>query len=122
MNDLQNAMDDVEIGDDAWYELAQNVLDVTASIQESQTAIEEYQNAINELRRDDFDRIMDDIHEIVEESEFLIDLLSNADMVTETGELTSEGLATVGQHNINYNLLIEGAERYGRELERIQSQ
>lgn len=50
-----------------------------------------------------FDQLQDAIGRITSESDFLIDLMSHKDMYDKDGNMTEQGLATMGLHGVNYN-------------------
>ena len=61
------------------------------------------------------------IGHVVEETEFLVDLLSSDKLHEDGGQLTEEGMATMGLHGMAYNTHMEQAKRYAQELKEIET-
>ena len=113
----------IEKYSNTWYEMCNKVNDVTLAIEQSNTALLEYQKTIKELEWEKFDILQDKISAITEESDFLIELMSNKKLYNEdNGQLTNEGKATMGLHGLNYNTYMHQADLYGAEAEKIKSQ
>ncbi|MCD8214589.1 MAG: hypothetical protein LUC97_02935 [Clostridiales bacterium] len=112
----------IEKGSDAWNEMQSSINDVTSAIWESEAAILEYEATIRELDWSNFDYLQETISEITEEADFLIDLLSYSDLYDDSGNITDEGLATLGLHGLNYNTYMEQAAKYAEELEEINEE
>lgn len=66
--------------------------------------------------------MQEQISQITNESEFLIDLLSNEDLFNDDGSATKYGQATFGLHAVNYNTSLEQAKKYYEELSDIRAQ
>ena len=69
-----------------------------------------------------FDYTQERISQITQEADFLIDLLSNSDLHTDKGQLTDEGMATMGLHGQNYNVYMSQADQYAQEILEIDKQ
>lgn len=109
----------IEVGSEAWYEMQAAINETAESIQESRLSIIEYGNAIRDLDWSNFDYLQDRISQITSESEFLLELLDD-DKFDEQGKLTSDGMAALGLHGINYNTYLAQAENYAKELSEIE--
>jgi len=107
---------------EAWYEMKEQIDDVTLSIQSAELNLIEFGNAIRELNWDVFDMLQDSISRITGESDFLIDLMSNEKLYDDSGQLTDEGSATMGLHGVNYNTYMEQANRYKTEMSKVQAE
>lgn len=119
---LQQLLDDglIEKYSDQWYEMMGDINDVTEAIVDANTEIIKYQNSIRDLKWDAFDKLQERITAITDESEFLIDLMSNEKLYDkDTGNITSEGKATLGLHAVNYDTLMAQADEYGKERAEI---
>ena len=109
-------------GSEAWYEMVNAIDEVTLAIEKSNTAILEYQQTIQQLDWEIFDLLQEKISAVSEESEFLIELMSNKKLYDDNGQLTDEGMATMGLHGVNYNTLMHQADLAAAEAERIKEQ
>lgn len=112
----------IDENSEAWYEMVSAIDEVTLAIAESQTSIIEYQQTIQQLSWESFDLLQDKISSITEESEFLIDLMSNNKLYDDVGQLTDDGLATMGLHGVAYNINMAQADKYAAEAEKIKKQ
>ena len=96
--------------------------EITNSIYECQTAWGEYAKAIRETDWKVFDIMQDRISDIADESQFLIDLMSNEKLYDDRGQLTDKGMATMGLHGVNYNTYMGQADMYAEEIKKIQEE
>lgn len=113
----------IEVGSEEWVNEVTAINDVTLALKESETAILDYQKTIRELEWEQFDNLQDKISRITDESEFLIDLMSNEKLYDEdTGKLTDEGMATMGLHGQNYNTHMYQADMAGAEAAKLKAQ
>lgn len=107
---------------EAWYELKQEIDDVQQSIYEAEQAAQEFKNTIEEISWDNFDSLQDKISDIVAESEFLNDLLSNKDLFDDNGNFTTEGQSSMALYGINYNTYMKQADEYAQALKELDEQ
>lgn len=124
LKELQNAMSSGTITkySEAWYSMVNDIDEVTKSIEELKTSTLEYANSIREVKWDVFDKMQDQISNVADEANFLIDLMDNKKLFEDNGQLTDEGMATMGLHGTNYNTYMYQADRYAEELKRIQAE
>ena len=127
-NALLEAMQDgianggIEEGSEAWHEMVNQIDSVTLAIEESKTSLIEYGNAIREIEWEVFDMIREQVSYVTDEANFLIDLMSNKKLYNDNGQLTEHGMATMGMHGMNYNVYIEEANAYAKELLEIEKE
>lgn len=112
----------IEKYSEAWYEMYQNINDVEQALQDANTALIEYNQTLQQIRWDLFDRGADYKNNLVEESNFLIDMLDNYAMHNEDGSLTDHGLAVQGLRAMNYNIYMEQAASYADEIKKINAE
>lgn len=116
------ASGEIEMYSDAWYEMMQNINGVRENIDEATTSILKYAKAMRELEWDYFDFAEDRISQITEETDFLIELLSNRKLFDDNGKMTDAGTATMGLHGENYNVYMAQADDYAKEIEKINAE
>ncbi len=118
---LNNAVDSgaIKVNSEAWYDLQSQINDVTEAIVESENALIEYGNEIRQIKWDRFDYLQDTISQITKETDFLISLMDNKKLYDDSGQLTDDGMATMGMHGLNYNTYMEQSLAYARELDKI---
>lgn len=112
----------IDKSSEAWYEMCNDIDDVTMSIEEANTALLEYNNNIRDIQWQIFDLLQDRISQVADESDFLIDLMENDKLYDDRGQLTNEGKSTMGLHGVNYNIYMAQADKYAAEMEKINKQ
>ena len=110
------ASGEIEQYSEAWYSMRTAINDVKEAIAESNVQLIEYANTMHEIEWSYFDFIQDRIAQITQESDFLIDLMSNKNLYQDSGQFSDEGLATMGLHTQNYNVYMAQADQYADEL------
>lgn len=118
---LTNAIanDAVQIGSEKYYEMTKAIYDANEAIQEGTKSLIEYNNQIRQISWDRFDMVREQVDYLTDESDFLIDLMSNSDLFDADGNITDEGRATFGLHGLNYNTEMNQADEYAEEIKRI---
>lgn len=101
---------------EAWYDMCNQIDDVTLAIEQANTAIIEYQNSIRDIKWEVFDLLQEKISNIINESDFLIDLMSNENLFNDKGHISDEGKATIGLHGMNYNAYMAQSDKYAKEI------
>lgn len=109
-------------GSEAYYEMVSDIDDVTLAIEEANTAMIEYGNSVREAEWAVFDLKQSRISRITDESDFLIDLMSNDKLYEDNGQLTNEGLATMALHAQNYNTYMEQGIALAEEKLKLQEE
>lgn len=103
----------IKVDSEEWVREVAAINDMTLAIEESNTSLLDYAKTIRELEWEQFEALQERISHITEETEFLIDLMSNDKLHDDKGQLTDEGIATVGLHAVNYNTYMRQADMYG---------
>ena len=116
------ASGEIQVGSQAWYEMRQQIDGVTESIQQSELAVAQLTKKIREAKWEAFDFLEAEISRLTSESNFLIDLMSNKNLYTDNGQLTNEGMATMGLRGVNYNTLMRQADDYAKEILALDSE
>lgn len=121
--ELNNAVNSgtIEKYGEAWYSMVNSVDEVTKSIEECNTSLLEYQKNLRELDWQIFDLIQDKISKVADESEFLINLMSNKKLYEDNGQLTDEGMASMGQYGVKYNVYMAQADKYAKKIKELQA-
>ena len=122
--ELESAMlsGTIEKGSEAWHDMTNQIDEVTVAIEESHTAMLEYKKEIRDIEWGYFDLLQERITQITNEAEFLIDLMGNKKLYDDKGQLTDEGMATMGLYGQNYNIYMEQSKRYAEEIKRIDKE
>lgn len=113
---------DIEEGSEAWYEMQKEINDTKEAIQETNTAIVEFNNSLRETEWSHFDYLQETISSLTDEADFLIELMEDSDLFSDTGKLTDLGKATMGLHGQNYNVYMSQADMYADEIKKINAE
>lgn len=121
---FEEAMDSgtIDVGSESYYEMVSAIDEVTLALQESQTQLLEYEQTIQELDNEVFDLLQEKISSVAEETEFLIELLSNDKLYDDNGRLTNEGKSTMGLHGVAYNTAMHQADLVAEEIKRLEKE
>lgn len=114
-------------GSNEWYELIDQMYQIDAQIDEATIELEEFQNAINDIYWENFDQLISRIEYLRDETQSLIDLMDNADMVvtpkTDDGwyaddvQWTDEGLASLGLYAQQMEIAEYQARQYAEAID-----
>lgn len=120
------------VGGDQWYEELDKLYQIDAEIDEANAELEEFQNAINDIYWEAFDELIARFDYISEETQGLIDLMSELDMVSKPDnddgwnaddvEWTKEGLATLGLHAQELERAEEKAKAYAVAIDELTAE
>lgn len=118
---LQNGVNSgtIKQGSEAWYEMINQIDDVTLSIEQANTTVLELNKSIREVDWQVFDLLQERISYITTEADFLINLMENDKLYDDKGQLTNEGKSTMGLHGVNYNVYMAQADKYAQEIAKI---
>lgn len=104
-----------------WYEMCASIDEVSQAIAEAENNIIEYQNTIREYEWERFDKTLDRIGQIADETEWLNELLEEGkSFEEETGRYTELGSARMGLFAIQYDTYLNESARYAAELKNIE--
>ena len=122
--EFQSAIEsgEVEDGSEEWHRMNSEINKVKESIQKSQVAVQEFSNTIREIDWEYFDYQQKLNSQIIGESDFLLGLMSDKDMVDGNGNLTSYGNAAMGLHGVNYNVYLKQSRQYADEITNIEKE
>lgn len=107
---------------EAWYEMMNQIYAVDEAIQEGNIQIAEFNKEIRNIEWDAFDAGIDKFDKLLDETDFLIKLLKQNDLVDENGKFTKSGKATIGLHSYNYKVYLAEAEKFADEIERLNAE
>lgn len=120
---LNNAVSSgyVQKWSDEWWDMYNATLEVATGIQEAEIALEEYQQEILDLQWNNFDYIQEQISDITKETEFLVGLLSEADLFDDDGKLTNSGIAALSLYNDQMQVYTKQAQDYANAINEVNS-
>ena len=120
-NDAMNS-GEIEEYSDAWYSMKSAIFDVEEALADANNQLIEYANSMREIQWSYFDYARDRIAKLTEESDFLIDLMSNSELFDDNGKFNDRGIATVGLHAQNFDTYMAQADAYFKEMQKIEEQ
>ena len=141
-NNMQKEFDDLMktdgfVGSNLYYEKLNELYGIDAEIDEATIELEEFQNAINDISTENFDQLIARLGYIKNDTQNLIDLMSDEDMFVkpegktmEGGTVefwdaedvtwTDEGLATMGLYVQQMEIAQAGADACAKRLQELK--
>ena len=121
---LNSAMESgkIEAESEDWYSMQSAIDDCTSSIYDAKKALVEYDNAIRQINWDAFDRTRDDVNNLIDETQFLVDLLKDEDITDDNGNMNDNGKAAQALIAQKYQLYLNQAKAYKDEILKIDEE
>lgn len=112
----------IEAESEDWYSMQASIDDVTSSIFDAKKALVEYDNAIRQINWDAFNRTRDDVSNLIDETQFLVDLLKDEDITDNNGNMNDNGKAAQALIAQKYQLYLNQAKAYKDEILKINEE
>ena len=112
----------IEAESEDWYSMQSAIDDCTSSIYDAKKALVEYDNAIKQINWDAFDRTRDDVSNLIDETQFLVDLLKDEDITDDNGNMNDNGKAAQALIAQKYQLYLNQAKAYKDEILKINEE
>lgn len=112
----------IEAESEDWYSMQSAIDDCTLSIYDAKKALIEYDNAIRQINWDAFDRTRDDVSNLIDETQFLVDLLKDEDITDDNGNINDNGKAAQALIAQKYQLYLNQAKAYKDEILKIDEE
>ena len=112
----------IEAESEDWYSMQSAIDDCTLSIYDAKKALVEYDNAIRQINWDAFDRTRDDVNNLIDETQFLVDLLKDEDITDDNGNMNDNGNAAQALIAQKYQLYLNQAKAYKDEILKIDEE
>ena len=107
-------------GTAAYTELENLVTSVSNELDELYIKIEENKNSAQENEWNYFDYLRESISRVIDEADYLIELLSGEDLFDDSGNLTKYADATLALHGSNYEVYMANAKEYAEEVKALE--
>lgn len=104
-----------------WYSMQSAIDEVSSSILDAKKALIEYDNTIRQINWDAFDRTRDDVENLINETDFLTELLKDVGITDDNGNMTKEGQAAQALLAQKYQLYLNQAKAYKDEIAKIDA-
>lgn len=112
----------IEAESEDWYSMQSAIDDCTSSIYDAKKALVEYDNAIRQINWDAFDRTRDDVSNLIDETQFLVNLLKDEDITDDNGNMNDNGKAAQALIAQKYQLYLNQAKAYKDEILKIDEE
>lgn len=112
----------IEAESEDWYSMQSAIDDCTSSIYDAKKALVEYDNAIRQINWDAFDRTRDNVSNLIDETQFLVDLLKDEDITDDNGNINDNGKAAQALIAQKYQLYLNQAKAYKDEILKIDEE
>lgn len=112
----------IEAESEDWYSMQASIDDCTSSIFDAKKALVEYDNAIRQINWDAFDRTRDDVNNLIDETQFLVDLLKDKGITDDNGNMNDNGKAAQALIAQKYQLYLNQAKAYKDEILKIDEE
>lgn len=121
---LNSAMESgkIEAESEDWYSMQSAIDDCTSSIYDAKKALVEYDNAIRQINWDAFDRTRNDVSNLIDETQFLVDLLKDEDITDDNGNMNDNGKAAQALIAQKYQLYLNQVKAYKDEILKINEE
>lgn len=142
-NEMQKELDNavrfgrIKRGSDEWYEQLDKLYQIDAEIDQATIELEEFQNAINDIYWDNFDELINRLGYLKDETQSLIDLMDNEDMVADptkrkykNGTIeywtasdvkwTEEGIASLGLYAQQMEIAEYTSKQYAKAIDDLR--
>ena len=107
-------------GTSAYTELENLVTSVSNELDELYIKIEENKNSAQENEWNYFDYLRESISRVIDEADYLIELLSSEDLFDDSGNMTKYADATLALHGSNYEVYMANAKEYAEEVKALE--
>lgn len=103
-----------------WYDWMDMIYGVEEGIGQTELAIASLDKSIRNLEWENFDYVRESISDLTKEADNYIDLMSYSDIYDDKGNITDEGMATLGLTAQKYNIYMSESIKYAEELADIE--
>ena len=112
----------IEYQSEAWYDQKSKIDDVSSAIQDATKSLVEYNNQIRQTEWDAFDRTRDSVSNLIDETDFLVELLKREGTTDDKGNMNDNGLAAQALLAQKYQLYLSQANEYAEELKKVNAE
>lgn len=109
---LIGKLSEIPKGTDDWYDAQDKLFSVESALVNIQAENANLQKSINQLKFDRFDDLIGKLNDVVDETNFLKDMLDSDHLFDDNGMITDDGLTAVGLTAQNYDTYLAEAEKY----------
>ena len=109
---LIEKLNEIPKGTDDWYKAQDTLFSVESELVNVQIENANLQKSINQLKFDRFDDLLSKLNDIVDETDFLIDMLDSENFFDDNGKITDDGITAMGMYAQKRDIYKSEAEKY----------
>ena len=107
-------------GTDDWYKAQDTLFSVESELVNVQIENANLQKSINQLKFDRFDDLLAKLNDIVDETDFLIDMLDSENFFDGNGKITDDGITAMGMYAQKYDVYLAEAQKYKEQMAELE--
>lgn len=115
-------MEQGNLDEDAYWENLQTLYEIQDAQDECRKKQIEWNLAIEQIKWEQFDKVLDSLKRVTQESNFMISLYGENELYDKDGNLTDDGLTVQALHAQNYNTYLAESEKIGEEIKRLNEE
>ena len=113
-------LEEIPKNTDDWYDAVDTLFTVDSELTQIQIDNANLQKSINQLKFDRFDDLLAKLNDIVDETDFLIDMLDSENFFDENGKITDDGITAMGLNAQKYDVYLAEAQRYKEQMAELE--
>lgn len=120
LNRLVGQLAEIKKNSDDWYNAQEKLFGVKSALVQVQIENANLQKSINDLKFDRFDELINRLNDVVDEANFLKDMLSD-NLFDDNGMITDDGITAMGLSAQNYDVYLAEAEKYKEQIAELNA-
>lgn len=117
---LIEKLNEIPKGTDDWYKAQDTLFSVESELVNVQIENANLQKSINQLKFDRFDDLLNKLNDIVDETDFLIDMLDSDNFFDDNGKITDDGITAMGMYAQKYDVYLAEAQKYKEQMAELE--
>lgn len=113
-------LEEIPKNTEKWYDAVDTLFAVDGELTQIQIDNANLQKSINQLKFDRFDDLLDKLNDIVDETDFLIDMLDSENFFDDNGKITDDGITAMGLNAQKYDVYLAEAQRYKEQMAELE--
>ena len=113
-------LEEIPKNTDDWYDAVDTLFAVDGELTQIQIDNANLQKSINQLKFDRFDDLLEKLNDIVDETDFLIDMLDSDNFFDDNGKITDDGITAMGLNAQKYDVYLAEAQKYKEQMAELE--
>lgn len=113
-------LEEIPKNTDEWYDAVDTLFAVDGELTQIQIDNANLQKSINQLKFDRFDDLLAKLNDIVDETDFLIDMLDSENFYDDNGKITDDGITAMGLNAQKYDVYLAEAQKYKEQMAQLE--